>query len=477
MLASNINVGGRAIDLKFEDLDLKNKILRMLSRPEHCEVIRYNDGVAAKKTVVAKPFRRFEINSTDAPAEQAFFLFRSGPVNVISPINRTQNFTYEAYCVNIPGYGGLPTISFAVQFTAQDLEHSIDPSYWKVSSGSASQPHGDYFLCGKSKTANSATRFIWIDAGCNLVFAGTTSAASTLGIILDGVTSNKFRPNVQQSTQIVGAPGAFNVTFPVTNSGYFAIRATSSAPASLTNVGLSINQGTSTTVSRHICMKNYCDNISDWLNMRMLSSSIRYCNTAPVLNLSGSVAMANIPAGQMWSGYTSFGVVSSLAEAYNDDVREGAFARLSIAKNEDMTMWDWTGIDSNNNLLDTFWDIEPTSPFVAMNIAIADTAGRIGFIEQWSAIEFETTKTQYEPDTPLEGSLEPWSWAIQHLKDVPQFTKNKIHLEEIGAAIKKALAKTATGLGRAAKFTAKYAPKVLDTLHTGQEIATYLAAL
>ncbi len=451
------------------------KILSALTKPEHCRIYgvpRYNDGTS-QPTAVASPVRLETLLSAQMKEEQQVFLFRNPAVNMIIPQYAPNGATwrYDAYMDSIQATSN-PVLNPLFELSDNFGFIPLLPAYWKNNASSTWQKHGDYFLCGESK-CSPGSRFVWLDAGETVELSVTTDINETVTLLGDRDNGGKLEPNFVYVTEACSLGIGKSLVIPILSRGYYAFRLTTTEQVA-TDIQVNYlkffdTAGTATTqAARHLCMKNYCDNLSTWPSLRYLGGTLRYCNTASVLNLAGNVAIADIPARKDWQDYDSYDAVSSINGAFRDDVREGGFGRLSIANRPvDFEMQENTEVN-NGTVLDSHWPVEPTSSFLAFSIQITDSASRQGFLEQWSAVEFQTTDTSRElANTTIPA--EDWTAAIQKTAAIPSKTKNAIHLKDIG----KAISSVAKGTVRS---VLKYGPQVVEGVGTAMGIAAAVGA-
>lgn len=451
------------------------QILSALSKPEECAafgVPRYNDGCSSQKTAVASPVRVDSLPAVQMKDEQQIFLMRNPAVNMIIPqyAPNAAVWRYDAFMENIPATSA-PTTTPSIAFTTTS-PIPIDPAYYKINSISTWDKHGDYFLCGKSKGAAGNKRFVWMDVGEVYTIRCSTNINATIDWMWSTLDDGKFQPNAGIVSNAYAAGVPQTIAFAPTERGYYCLDAKASVvgvTATVTEMHVGDTAGGATVLAaRHLCMKNYCDNLGTWPALRYLGGSIRYCNTASVLSLQGSLAIADIPSESDWTNFDAYEKVSSVQGAFREDVREGGFARLAFDnKAVDLALQVNSKIE-DGVIKDTCWPIEPLSSFLAMSIQISDSAGRQGFIEQWSAVEFTTTDTSRETKTPVIPA-EDWLTGMQKLAAIPSKTKNAIHLKQIGASIMSAARSTV-------RTVLKTGPQVISGIGSGLAIAGMLGA-
>jgi hypothetical protein len=463
-----------------EGIEAEQRIMSAICKPEECILIgvpRYAKSGASVPTSVASPKQLTPIAGNTAPEFQVF-LFRNPAVNLIykllSPIGTT--WRYDAQLKNDPAVANQPPHDlWQFVMTNDNINQRIDlkPAWWKPAASSTLLPLGAFGLCGRS-TAKPEYRLVWLDVGTLIQLTATSANAGTLILRCKRIIHGVEEDDVISASQVVLAPAVAGTTgvMIVVSPGYYCFDFSFSATTALSNCNLAFF-GTAASVPNvtfHQCMSTYCQNITTWPSVRMTGGSIRYSNTAAVLNLGGSLAIADIPASSAWYDYDSYAAVSKVNGSYVDDVRLGGFARLTVSDEiEDFKMKSHVLVDTLGNITDSFWPIEPTSTFVAMSVAISDVSSRTGFLEQFSAVEFTTTDTS-RPTALSDTTPMDWDNSLAKAAHIPSKTCNKIHLAHIGKAI-------ASAARSGVRFVLKNGPIAVDAVSKTMEVAEVLTKL
>lgn len=475
---------GRSMSVVTRNVDMAQdvySILACLTRPQPgMKVPAYTPGGIGQATHRLAVQHIYNLSSAEVGNGVTAFLFRRPGANLIliQAAPTSSNWKYAMRFISQCAPDGATPDSAGggswVTVAGQEYDLKCVMGEFVAQNTDDWQKNDGDFIALASKDY-PAKRFIYMDAG-EIMTYGATPVANT-NFVLKAYRLFDGNLNLELSntsaTVTAGTPGTIGVT--IAHSGYYCFSLTCSSGTTLNAQSLSY-VGTQASVAlchRHLCMNFYCANIQ-WLpKVRVLSSTLLGTNSTADLYKGGDDVQVNINAGTPWEGLASYNALAALPSAVPDDANEGTFTQLRIVnKEQDLSMKSLsinTG-GSNPQLADSLETVEPDADYCGVSYSLAGLGGNqlLKFTLD-TAVEFVSLNNMYPGD---HGSTLPAAWdeALIKVSVVPQFTRNKIHLAQIGNAIKSIAGKTINAILKYGPMVVKGAEITADYLEKGASL-------
>jgi len=331
-------------------------------------------------------------------------------------------------------------------------------------------PHGPMWFGGGLVNADvSGDRFYWFDQDMkiDIGYSSTYAPANLVGlsIAMDMWTKGGVQPDVVTANS---ATAAGTVTLNINESGYYCLKllldisAQSSVAFSITSMTYSSQSADVPAIFGHQAVPGYVTNFGSVNAYRVTGLALMYSNTSANISLQGSIAGYQIPLGEHWSTMIDQNPYTALTnkgpKMKKMNASTGMYAFVKPASSEDWEYRSYT-LWRNGILYDSYWPIDDkdTSKLILVS-NIVDFAGRSAEYTLYYNIEYQTTDQWKNPQfAPLDGGIA--KEALKHIRGLPQYAENPLHIAKIWDAIKSAAKAVVNGI-------VKYGPKAVELAGT-----------
>lgn len=332
------------------------------------------------------------------------------------------------------------------------------------------QPHGPMWFGGGLVNADvSGDRFYWFDQDMkiDIGYSSTYAPANLVGlsVAMDMWTKGGVQPDVVTANS---ATASGTLTLNINESGYYCLKllldisAQSSVAFSVTSMTYSSQSADVPAIFGHQAVPGYVANFGSVNSYRVTGLALMYSNTSANINLQGSIAGYQIPLGEHWSALIDQNPYTALTnkgpKMKKMNASTGMYAFVKPASSEDWEYRSYT-LWRNGILYDSYWPIDDkdTSKLILVS-NIVDFAGRSAEYTLYYNIEYQTTDQWKNPQfAPLDGGIA--NEALKHVRGLPQYAENPLHIAKIWDAIKSAAKAVVNGI-------VKYGPKAVELAGT-----------
>jgi hypothetical protein len=433
--------------------------------------IRYGDNystepLAQASTLIIAPLA-LNTGSTDylfPAADFQCFLFRDYLRNIVLLDTNTTGVaaTYSGLGLTPQADGtdlGLPSTTWDVHFTSQDLQDALPQQFAFWHSDSSWQPHGNIMFSGVCESAKqyswfwlNATDTLTVDAqisnggvatdgevGCTLLYFNNgqiARLAAQMVIATDGVMYSKtFHPYQDSAMKY--------------HSGYYALEWLNSNK-DLNSVTLNVQSVKINLPATGQCWGHRCTPFLD-LHLasvgspRTIGTAVLITNTSKVLDKEGLIHRNQFPTNAHFTNYLT-SVANTFGDKSQHKIKSGDLGMYTWLRPDDQNSFkkrDEHLVDASNNLIWSGFPISTDESFTAIGFTMPDTDARSFEISYWTNFCYETVDPFF--DVALsQYSDEDFSEAVRVLKRTPDTTHNEDHISSISQTI-------ANGLGLASQ--------------------------
>jgi len=444
--------------------------------------IRWPDKFNAKKTALANPIGRLDVNYgenqyTDATTALGF-IFRDSILRaaIILDANPNDN-SYSYWCQGI-GMGTeteitdeSPSSTWSEFFNSNDTEVSA----WRpmqipyAQAQSQYQPHGLNLYSGSVKNYEECS-FFWVDA---LATVTVVADAPTHTFGLNAWYWNGAKVDKSQNIKQLSS-GVQTTQLLSTSDGHppgyycFAISTTAAQTILITSIIIS---GTK-SVMCHLAASGLEDVISSIGNHRVNGASLMYSNRSAQLYKEGDVIAQQLVAGTYWIQLLKqsdmYAYLLSIPDASPETAVLGRYIYNKPLREDDFKMKSEFYAEAGV-IYASSYKIDSDSPPAAILARIDDTTGQAGFFTWCQGMEFFSESQYFERKIATAPTILA-DKTIDKLKRMPQSFTNVAHPQEIWEKIKGVLSGVrnfvSSNLPKAINFAKEYGPKVIGMAET-----------
>lgn len=452
-----------------------SRISKALTLPGSTSPIRWASQFSAVPTAVASiampmpvPANVANENPAGLPAGMsAVFVSRIAECALkVYTVTAGQSATYQFFGARQVDAANLiaPSSSWTVHsgsWTGGTVEFPLGNVY--ASATTTFQPHGSIWF-GAADTNIGDDRYFWFDIGSTITYnvSVTTVGGSVTRafFVLDMWTNSGHTDDYYFNPHTVTTnPQLLTGTVTIDRSGYYRIRTIMEGTEGLLtieNTDTYWEVGTAESLWGHRAVNQYSSNVSAIQSYRMMAVSALYTNTSAKFDKQGLIAGLQLPLRDHWTEYVSNNMFNSILlkkGVVKLPAETGMYGYIKPADITDFEFQNYT-FAKDGVLYDSFWPLRAkTSEIViASNIAQFDARGAEYTFD--FHIEYQTEDMFRSTKLPPhdEGSF---SKALDHVRDLPQFCENPLHLKKIWGAIKGVANDVASGVEKYGPLIAK----------------------
>jgi hypothetical protein len=432
---------------------LVEDIALSLAVPGVREAYRWSSAFSVKRTAAAKPFEivtpAFGQATGNYPqlglSEAVGILFRN-PLRTTIIYDQNPSVVTKTYGVYMRGGAGAsPATAQSFILNVGDRRYVTTP--YAVSTGSTFSPHGPVLYAGACTGSNG--RFLWCDKGDTYVINATLNFTAQLTVGVDYFGSQGLVTSYKETVQTFtsGTPANITLKDVTDGAGYYSVYLIDSGLSS--NITLTIN---SLTISGngsslgHRALPGFGTNFAAQLGTRILGQSLMFTNTAPMLNLGGTVCGFQAGDSEHWLDYISttstFSQCSKVADSVSMNASKGMYGFMKPIQPSDFEFQNYVDLDSSGAIEDCYYPIDDVKSFLVVVLTIPVAAGCAGYFTSRYSIEYLTEDTWRETEYSTVPE-QAYSEALNLLRRIDQFHENPLHWSDIWNGIKKAVSTVA----------------------------------
>lgn len=467
-------------------LNIAERIAMSIAAPMQYPVHRFASDFTTNQTAIANPWERVNATwySSAAPgvllpsATLPCFVFRSleRAAVVFEPNGAAVPWQYQLYGTDEAYEGPLASFNQTVRTGSGNTTYLHIP-YAKPLTTYA--PHGATFFAGRPKEA-PAGRFFWLNKTDTLTVTCATPVVGgntyAITIFLDfwdadeGVVEGKTAIIQQSLFAVGGVTTATSVISALTGvnvqSGYYALRVmlrltnggTEQYGSAITMQFYDLKFGSNAECFGHRSAADYGLNVTSVSGARVQAAAVRYCNVAAFNDLQGQVTVYQFPKAKHWKQQLDYTVVASTNDSETFDVKEGAYAFLKPQSSKDFELQTYTQ-SKFGILCDSYYPLKEEHGFLVAYCNITTAAGRSGFFEICHGVEYESSDVWRATDI-ASSRVSDWRAAMNIVKNLDQYHRNKTHLKEILSKIKQAAKSVLGGVVKYGPTAVRYAAEL-----------------
>jgi len=468
-------------------------VLDSVTDPMNHPVVRVSDAYSNAKTGVANPFERNDI----LPGEGSNPLCSSGKIFaalfrdpmracVISmpPAGTVADPVEYAYAVSYhvsgPADVNIVAPSTTCDFGFEDSKFPVRMAY--AVAQSSYQPHTGVLWCGTDPKEGDGSPFIWMDGGCTLRLSWTDNTSDeTQTFNLDQWSSASVSPSSAQvlipdptpevkllrnklreqakapgkdgsvdgsKKPVLSVPGTVSVT--IGASGYYRLRFDPFQNQSDQLTGLSFVLSSTGYCNAHRPIPQIQGNLNKASTCRISAASILLTNTSSELNKSGSAFILQSSPAIDWVEWCTNRKVSASANVYQSLLEKGIYGWLRPTQATDLSYRNDADITASGVIAASYFQLRPDSAYLVVQAEMAsDTSisAFSGILTTAFAVEFPTDDVWVETDIPR-APVGIYEEAFAHLRNVPQFHENPLHIANLVRSIGKVVNEVVGGVER-----------------------------
>jgi hypothetical protein len=251
------------------------------------------------------------------------------------------------------------------------------------------------------------------------------------------------------SLPIATGDGA-TITATITDSGYYAVKLSSSAAAEVLVSVVTVNDG---SVFCHKCMPGFDTNGGSVDSIRVSALSLKYTNTSSEQNNQGTITGLQTPVGTTWTSFVGdYNELSRVPDSNTRNITKGIYGFALPTQIEDFDLRTYS-IWKNGVLLDSFYPLRPTSGALIVYMKVTSVDGRAGYFTAAWGTEYATRDVWRVTAKPSE-TTPVFDEVLESLKSTTQWTENPSHMIGLLKSMK-------DGVGKVISGALNYAPKLL----------------
>jgi len=345
------------------------------------------------------------------------------------------------------------------------------------------QPHTGVLWCGTDPKEGDGSPFIWIDGGSTVRLSWTdNSSDETQSFCLDKWSPASVSPSSYQVTipdptpevkllrkklqeqaakapekegkssgsgkPVLAVPGTVSVTVLV--SGYYRMRFDPFANPSDAINGLSILITSTGYCNAHRPIPQIQGNLNKASTCRISAASILLTNTSSELNKSGSAFILQSSPAIDWVEWATTRKVSASANVFQSLLEKGIYGWLRPTQATDLSYRNDADITQSGVIAASYFQLRPDSAYLVVQGQMAnDTSvdAFSGILTTAFAVEYPTDDVWVETDIPR-APVGIYEEAFAHLRNVPQFHENPLHIANLVRSIGKVVNDVVGGVER-----------------------------
>lgn len=437
------------------------RIAGSIALPVTFPACRWASEFSQKHSAVANPFAITVSDFGAAPSadpmlsanESLSFLFRSPERNSIIYLQNTAGALFS-YTGRLIGGGGSAPSSSATYLTLPNVSRQL--SFTQFVASTPFQPHGPILFPGSVTGSNG--RFVWCNINDSL---DVTTTVSNTGVVEFG--GDYYGPNglvpgyteIQTPILTTGVPSVINIKPSGFQAGYYSVSILTPIANAVTVTARVSGGG---AVFAHLPLPGYASNYTAAEGCRILGASMMLTNTAPMLNLGGTVTAVQTDVGDDWQDFvsatSSLSLISRLSDSKTLNTSHGMYGFLKPTDPTDFNYQSHLKVNAAGVIIDSSYPIDLPGSFMVMCVNVpGGGAGAAGYYTVNASVEYLTEDVWRHTDVP-NCSADEYRRALIQLKYIDQFHENPLHVKEIWESIKK-------GASTVAGAALKYGPTAL----------------
>lgn len=450
----NMNLNGVQMDALAEAQI--TGIIKSIAAPKDFDVPRLGSVYASYPTGVAKLFQRQPGFFIDLASAGSFdtcpaYVFRQPYCSFITPIKTNDGYSYSSP----------PTV---VSATSQPKSIQFPFVQYAANPALPVKLHGDALFPGR--IPNSDDNYFWCSPQCQIgVLNNLPLAGASINVTR---WYNDFKEIVFSGPLPNGGSAAYTVSQP----GYYNCSIFISTGFANYNVTLSLSQAAQVSplvgAFGHFAMPSIFANSNNVNAVKTIGVGLCYTNDASPLNKQGKIVGIQLAAGSLWSNYTNYESLASLNDSESMPAENGIYGFLKPTQPRDLDFMAFETVQNNPIGTDAYFNIVPTSDFLAVVANITVTAGQDGYWTPQYAIEYRTESQFVEVRSPVIAPSVV-DTAMMWISKLPQWHENPFHISDIFDWIGDRISDVYNGV----KNTL---PKIIDTAATVVKYGAPIAA-
>lgn len=326
-------------------------------------------------------------------------------------------------------------------------------------------PHGSRLYAGSVQ--GSPSRLLWCDLSDVYTMDMASIPGCSLNVVVERYNEDGFVENAATIPVVLAPAVPQTVTIKAAGSvaGYYgfrlANRTTTDAEFTMTTLQI---QGASSCFG-HRPLPGFNSNILRQQGVRVMGATLMYTNTANFLDLGGSISSVQYGEQDDWFDLivaNTQTVIQSKAGSDTRTIREGQHGFLKPTQPSDFLFKSWVEINEAGVLVDSNYPLDNQGAFIAMCGNVSSQDGAQGYFTIAFALEYLSTDTWADRGVS-EFPPEVYAHALNHLKRIPQFHSNPVHLKDIWNSIKNAARKVGG-------FLIRNGPAILSGIEKGMAL-------
>jgi len=391
--------------------------------------------------------------------------------NIIYYAPNSATFNYTFYGSYPTGETlNVPAITFttpALTANPGNLNVPVSIAYGLADAGY--QPHGPKWYAGAAMD-ETRYRYFWLDVGCVFKITAAVATANGAAVATHNINFDMWNPEgISESVGYTPSSGLLtnSFTFTTATRGYYRLRHTinvstaGTVAVTYSAISYTSNTGAGSTspgLFGHQAMRGYSSNDGKIKAARLVSVSAMYSNTSSVMDEAGMCVMAQLPRTAHWVEYIEadpFAHLTQIEEQHAKfPAKTGEFGYLKFAGDEDQDFRANT-TTMYGMLMDSHWPLNFANTSLMILVSnISTFAARSAIYTFGYGLEYQTSDG-WSGKKKTNLTRAAVDAAIDHMRDLPQFSENPLHLSKIWGSIKKVANEVVGGIN-------KYVPAFME---------------
>jgi hypothetical protein len=339
----------------------------------------------------------------------------------------------------------------------------LSPLYFGATS--TYQPHDQYLFTGVAYNYH----WCWMDLATVMTFTQSATLASTLYVYLwDG----KETTTVYTGGEVAFATGS--ATFTCAKMGYYCFQVINSTGTAHT---ITVTYTGASETFAHHAVNTIKDHLTVLGQHRVNAASMLISPICPEIAKNGSINAAWYPPQNIWTDQVGFAVNSKASTCRVFPFSKGIYAYVKPSSEADL-LYSQTVIQTNHIVTDCGFDLNASSKYTAINIAVdttvsADTpisaTGLEFLLTHVANIEIITDDQWHELES-APGAFKDFMAALEVVSSIEPYHENPLHWSDIWGVLKRGFNFVRTGATPIAAALSSLFPSAAGGIMAGANV-------
>jgi hypothetical protein len=382
--------------------------------------------------------------------------FRAYVVFTTNPSNSSYSYTANVLTTDATAV----TTSWPI---AANGDSYLSPLYFEATT--TYRPHDQYLFTGVAYNYH----WCWMDLATVMTFTQSATLASTLYVYLwDG----KETTTVYTGGEVAFATGS--ASFTCANMGYYCFQVINSTA---TAYAITVTYTGASETFAHHAVNKIKDHLSVLGQHRVNAASMLISPICPEIAKNGSINAAWYPPQNMWTDQVGFAVSSNASTCRVFPFSKGIYAYVKPSSETDL-QYSQTVIQTNHIVTDCGFDLNASSKYTAINIAVDTTlsgdtpiaATGLEFLMTHVANIEIITDDQWHELERAPGAFKDFVAAFEVVSSIEPYHENTLHGSEMWGVLKRGFNFVRSGATPIATALATLFPAAAGGIMTGANV-------